>query len=233
MHVFELYSEVMYPLVETMKTGLPKLLRVKKAVKHFSLPEGVVVIDIETTGLEPEDHEMVSYGLFKGSTAEVVVRLTGKERDLIEALEEDLKTLMESNARLWAFYSSFEESWLQTKLSEEFEPLTGYIGELKVVKGRLTDIVPYEFGDRSDGSRIPRLWQNWLDRASLGSLTAIIHHNMADIIREALLYVLDENGAFRPLDSFRDVEIEFIGEPYKPFNEFVENLYEAFTGNKD
>lgn len=120
-----------------------------------------------------------------------MIRLNGSEEELIESLRKDLESLGE--VTIWAFYSTFEQEWLEEKLEL-------YLGErirdLKVMRGRLKDIIPFSFNDPFDGSRIPGLWKNWEERASLGSIAGIIHHNMADILREAFLWALLMNKAF-------------------------------------
>ncbi|MFA4641525.1 hypothetical protein [Pyrococcus kukulkanii] len=195
MHVFEFYRQELYPLAQEAKRNLPGLLRVEREVRALSLPRGHIVLDLETTGLEPEVDEIVSYGIVAGSRAWVVIRLNAPEEDLIEELKRDLEEFKGST--IWAFYSEFEWKWLVEKVGGEFLQENGLrVDDLKQMRGRLTEIVPYDFGDPFDGSRIPGLWRNWQDRASLGSIAGIIHHNMADILREAFLWALLENGAF-------------------------------------
>ena len=190
-HVFEFYRKELQPLAEKVRSVFPPLLRVEREVRGLTLPEGEIVLDLETTGLEPEDSELVSYGIVQGSRAWVVIRLSGSEEELIQELRRDLEAMGEIT--IWAFYSPFEERWLYKKL----EDLDGYeIRDLKVMRGRLKDIIPFSFNDPFDGSRIPRLWENWRERASLGSIAGIIHHNMADILREAFLWALLKNQAF-------------------------------------
>ncbi|MFA4647860.1 hypothetical protein P8X24_11560 [Pyrococcus kukulkanii] len=162
----------------------------------YVLPEGNIILDLETTGLEPETDELVSYGIVAGSKAWVVIRLNGTEEELIENLKKDLEEFKGST--IWAFYSSFEEKWLGYKIGGEFlKEHELRLLDLKQMRGRLVDIMPFPFGDPFDGSSVPSLWESWKVRASIGSIAGIIHHNMADILREAFLWALIENGAFR------------------------------------
>jgi len=191
-HVFEFYRKELQPLAEKVRSVFPPLLRVEREVRGLTLPEGEIILDLETTGLNSWEHEMVSYGIVSGSKAWVVIRLNGSEEELIRELRRDLESL--GDVTIWAFYAPFEEAWLVEKLEDFGAKLD--VRDLKVMKGRLSVIVPFSFNDPFEGSSIPRLWENWRERASLGSIAGIIHHNMADILREAFLWALLQNMAF-------------------------------------
>lgn len=205
-HVFNFYKEEFKHLVEQAKAPLPNLFRVEWDIKGLVLPKEDIILDLETTGLEPETEEIVSYGIAAGTKAWVVVRLNGSEEELLESLKKDLEGLISENKpTLWAFYMQFEKNWLEAKMGTEF--VSKFVwGELKQMRGRLKDIVPFDFNDPFDGSRIPRLWENWKVRASLGSIVGIIHHNIADVFREAVLWALLMNKAF----SVEEVEYSLV-----------------------
>jgi len=191
MQVFEFYKNELGPLVEAAKKDLPKFLTVERELKGLSLPEGMIILDLETTGLEPHEHELVSYGIVRGNKAKVVIRVTGENYELADLLERELENV----ETIGAFYYSFEESWLEEHVySFDVEKYSWC--ELKTQRGRLIDIMPFSFGDTNNGADVPRLWQDWLETNNFESLAAIIHHNMADILREAFLWALIENGAF-------------------------------------
>jgi len=201
-HVFEFYREELQPLAEKVKPYFPPLLRIEREIHGLTLPEDEIILDLETTGLVPKISELVSYGIVAGSKAWVVIRLNGSEEELIESLRKDLESL--GDVIIWAFYSTFEQEWLEEKLELY---LGDRIRDLKVMRGRLKDIIPFSFNDPFDGSRIPELWENWKTRASLGSIAGIIHHNMADILREAFLWALLKNKAF-DIDRIEWEELE-------------------------
>ena len=190
MHTFERYKEQLSPIINNLRSNLPPFLIIEKELQYLELPDGIIVLDFETTGLNEED-EIVSYGIAKNNKVKVVCRLKATEEELLQKLREDL----EGVKVLYAFYAPFEEKFLRARFSD-WDELGIEIRDLKQMSGRLTDIVRYSWGDRFDGSDVPNLWYNWMERLSFGSLSAIVHHNFADIMREVTLLFLLENGAF-------------------------------------
>ena len=150
-----------------------------------------VVFDIETSGLDEYSDEIVSYGIVKNNKVKIVCRLKASEEELLQKLREDLEDVKV----MYVFYAPFEEKFLRIRFSD-WDDIGIEIRDLKQMRGRLTDIVRYSWGDSFDGSDISGLWHNWKERLSFGSLTAIIHHNFADVMRSVTLLFLLENGAF-------------------------------------
>ena len=188
---FVRYKENLSDLIEQAwrALGHTKIRVIEKEIRGVQLPQGVAILDIETTGLEPDTCEIVSYGIVRENRAKVVIRITGEEKELLEHLRKDL----EGVSIPYAFYAQFEEAWLRFKLGDS---LNFQFKDLKRTSGRLKDIVPFDWGDYVDGKQIPNLWQNWKERLSFGSLSTIIHHNMADLMRELILFVVLWNDGF-------------------------------------
>jgi len=190
MNPFSRYKDELSDLVEQAWQALAntKIKTIEREIKGVALPNEVAILDIETTGLKPDICEMVSYGIVVGNRAKVVVRITAEESELLEHLKNDLNGIK----TIYAFYAPFEEEWLSFKLENG---LNVKFMDLKRMSGRLKHIVPFDWGDNTDGEQVPRLWQNWRERLSFGSLSAIIHHNFADLMRELILFlVLWNNG---------------------------------------
>jgi uncharacterized protein YprB with RNaseH-like and TPR domain len=191
MNPYNIYKEHLFDLVRRawLSLSTTKIKVIERKIRGIQLPQGVAILDIETTGLEPDVCELVSYGIIKENRAKVVIRITGEEEELLEHLRNDL----EGVNTLYAFYVQFEETWLRFKLGDS---LNFQFKDLKRTSGRLKDIVPFDWNDYVDGKQIPSLWQNWKERLSFGSLSTIIHHNMADLMRELILFVVLWNDGF-------------------------------------
>lgn len=58
-HVFEFYKEELQPLAEKFRSSFPPLLRVEREIRGLTLPPNEIVLDLETTGLEPKISELV------------------------------------------------------------------------------------------------------------------------------------------------------------------------------
>lgn len=187
--MLELYKQEVEPLMGLEDKDLLSYLTVERELRGISIPRGFAVLDLETTGLEPCQCELISYGIVKEDRAKVVTRLSGDVKGLVNILKDELDDVY----FIIAFYHSFEASWLN---SLGIDPWQFDWYELKVQRGRLVDIMPFGFGDPYNGAQIPELWREWQTKRDWKSLVSIIHHNMADIIREAFLWALIENGAF-------------------------------------
>ncbi|NJE09233.1 hypothetical protein E3E31_12015 [Thermococcus sp. M39] len=181
---------------------------IRREIAGIYLPQPHIVLDFETTGLDPYFDEIVSWGLFYSNTALVAVRLNDSEDShnvLIESLKNMIRNLNSKQApklQLWAFYSAFEAKWLSevvynNRLEWPFE-----LRELKQMRGRLTDILPLPFDDPITGRNVPLVWRKFTRTGDLAYLSLIVHHNYADIVREAILWALLKNKAFK--DFFAD-----------------------------
>jgi len=132
------------------------------------------IIDIETTGLDPSEHEIVSYGICLKNVYTVVARAWGSDRLMRRFAKTYTKLLHNLGFRLYAWYKEFEEEWLGIEFNE-------------------LQIRRYEKKDRSlywgieipaQGSDIPRLWREWQTQRNIVSLNKIIQRNMYDILIE-------------------------------------------------
>ncbi len=140
----------------------------------FNLRDNVV-IDIETTGLNPLYDEIVSYGIAINSVGAVLVRAYASADEFREFCSALTKLLSELGFKLWAWYKEFEESFLGIKFNE-------------------LQLWPYEKKDVSlswgieipaYGVDVPSLWHQWKTNHDVVALAKIILRNMYDIIIEA------------------------------------------------
>lgn len=144
----------------------------------FSLRSNAVV-DLETTGLDEEVSEIVSYGVCLDSYCMVVCRAYGSHAMIKRLARTHVGILLDMGYTVWAWYKVFEENFL------------GY-----EFKGRLRELQkePYEKKDRAlswgmlppiDGKSVPELWMKWVRERDVNALKLIIQRNMYDIMIEA------------------------------------------------
>jgi len=225
MNPFYRYQEELRRIVEQARSGIKdRFVTIEKELKGIQLPEEIAIVDIETTGLDPKLDEIVSYGIVKDrNKVKVVARVIAEEKELLELLKKDLNGIK----TVYAFYVPFERDWLTTKLGD----LNVRFEDLKRMDGRLIHVVNTNWGDDVDGSQVPKLWQGWKERLSFGCLSSIIHHNLADLMRETFLFLTLWNDGF---DGCRITEKEWTENGKKKTGEFEfeEDLEEDTRGGR-
>ena len=149
-----------------------------------------VVLDIETTGLDPREHEVVAVGFTPAEHFEpvVLVRRPDEPEAHFLATVDGLLGGCCSEVSVIGYNVWFDVEFLKRRgsslLFTDVFDLTGPVTEelgfrprLKTAAHRLLGEVPTDV----DGSEVPRLWE-------LGALDLIRHHLFKDIERTYLLY---------------------------------------------
>jgi uncharacterized protein YprB with RNaseH-like and TPR domain len=110
-------KEVEISLEEFRKTlNLPKLIINEETLEIINLGEDKAILDIDTTGLDCWDDEIVAYCLIKGNRLKQVCRGSASEDELLEMLKKDLE-----GVKTIYSYSDFENEWIRHKIGKEFE----------------------------------------------------------------------------------------------------------------
>ncbi len=159
-----------------------------------SIPQGTLV-DIETTGLDSNDDEIVIFGYVQGNRLEIICRTSREEEPFIAQLA---KLVPKLSRPFYAYNLSFEKGFLKAKgMSIEgidlFQPWKEKADELSLKWPKLDELFSHAeqyFNEPViSGKDVPLLWQKFLHTEDKNYLQQIIRHNESDLLRELYLLV--------------------------------------------
>jgi len=160
----------------------------------LGIPQGTL-IDIETTGLDMGQDEIVLFGYIQGSHLEIICRSSQEEAPFIAQLAELVPTLPRP---FYAYNLSFEKGFLQAKgIDIEgidlFQPWKEKAEALYLKWPKLDELFSHAehyFNEPViSGRDVPLLWQRFLSTEDDNYLQQIIKHNESDLLRELYLLV--------------------------------------------
>jgi hypothetical protein len=168
-----------HPRQVDFKVVLPQKQQLKKGC----------VIDVETTGLDPQQHHIVTMGVLEKDRA-VIHQLT------TSAYQEFLTYCIQKAQRTplprYGYNTRFESSFLNIK--DGWHDLTQH-AERRGYDWHNSDYPPY-YRLRLDectysvfkepnirGADVPRTWQEWLNTHKPQTLFKIAAHNLSDLLR--------------------------------------------------
>ena len=178
-------KEVEISLEEFRKTlNLPKLIINEETLEIINLGEDKAILDIDTTGLDCWDDEIVAYCLIKGNRLKQVCRGSASEDELLEMLKKDLE-----GVKTIYSYSDFENEWIRHKIGKEFEYVDLFYG---LEYGSLGDKIRWKFEDEVNSSVIPERWER-VRKFDFYALQEIAAHNRGDALRKLAFLILRYN----------------------------------------
>jgi len=153
-------------------------------MEEFKLPWDLlnnVVLDIETTGLDPSLDELVSAGLAIRDRAVIMLKINmpdGRFRSLVRRL---VITLQGLGYTIWAWNCRFEEKFLD---------LVG-LSELQIKQFERKDAsvrieMPYPI---ISGREVPLYWVKWKNELLIEPLIAIRNRNLYCLLTETMSLV--------------------------------------------
>ena len=160
----------------------------------LGIPQGTL-IDLETTGLDMGQDEIVLFGYIQGSRLEIICRSSKEEAPFIAQLTELVPTLPRP---FYAYNLSFEKGFLQAKgIDIEgvdlFQPWKEKAEALYLKWPKLDELFSHAehyFNEPViSGKDVPFLWQRFLHTENDNYLQQIIKHNESDLLRELYLLV--------------------------------------------
>jgi hypothetical protein len=160
----------------------------------LGIPQGTL-IDLETTGLDVDQDEIVLFGYIQGSRLEIICRSSEEEAPFIIQLAELVPTLPKP---FYAYNLSFEKGFLQAKgIDIEgidlFQPWKEKAEALYLKWPKLDELFSHAeqyFNEPViSGRDVPLLWQRFLYTEDNNYLQQIIKHNESDLLRELYLLV--------------------------------------------
>ena len=154
------------------------------------------VIDIETTGLDPESDEIVTLGFIEANKLQIIQRTSKDQTAFYKELKEVVTNL---KAPFYAYNGSFENRFIQAQLGIKKEVVDVFAPWRKMAESqgqkwpKLDDLVsePEIYLDmpRITGRDCPILWKNYLQTMDRELLTPIMEHNKSDILRTLFLLI--------------------------------------------
>jgi len=177
-------TELAFYSVEEFDFGLKCVDKMQGA-----LPEGVV-LDIETTGLDPKRDEIITFGYIREDTEIILQRAERETSRFYQAIKEELKTIPQP---IFAYYAEFEKAFLEKFgfkgiFVDILEPWKTKADELGIKAPKLDELVPGPekcMGERRTiGEDIVKMWHRYLDSGDLDVLKSIVRHNQIDILQE-------------------------------------------------
>ncbi len=187
----------------------------KKARTHYFLTRILklpiqfqgTIIDLETTGLNPETAEIISIGLLTGETL-TILAITNHCTQALQEFHNAIATLLSSAPQpVYAYNASFEKAFLEKKIGlslaivDAQEPLRDLCKEARrqghsIKWPRLSEVTGSRlneyFGIRDEeilGNRIASLWKKFLRKKDQRLLEKIMYHNSMDVIRTLELLI--------------------------------------------
>jgi len=177
-------TELAFHSVEELDFGL----KCVDKIQGF-LPEGVI-LDIETTGLDPEKDEIITFGYIRENSVIILQRAEQETSSFYQAIQAELKTIPQP---IFAYYAEFEKAFLEKFgfkgiFVDILEPWKTKAEELGIKVPKLDELVPgpekYMGERRTTGRDIVQMWHRYLDSGDLDVLKSIVRHNQIDIQQE-------------------------------------------------
>ena len=160
----------------------------------LGIPQGTL-IDLETTGLDANQDEIVLFGYITGSRLEIICRSSTEEALFLAQLAALVPTLP---GPFYAYNLSFEKGFLHTRgINIEgidlFQPWKEKAEALYLKWPKLDELFSHAEQYFNEpvvcGRDVPLLWKRFLDSGNDSYLQQIIKHNESDLLRELYLLV--------------------------------------------
>jgi len=159
------------------------------------IPKGSL-IDLETTGLNPNQDEIVAFGCIKGNYLKVVQRKCRNETYFLTLINQEFRELRQP---FYAYNAKFERDFVKTKFGinarfvDLMEPWRKKADKTRIKWPKLGELIsePEEyFGEKIiRGEDIPKLWSKYLTSKDFKYLKPIIRHCQIDLLRELVLLI--------------------------------------------
>jgi len=159
------------------------------------IPKGTL-IDIETTGLDPMKHEIITVGSISGTRLSVIQRKVKDKKPFYKEVKSALRRLPRP---FYAYNSEFEEGFLKAqlgmrlKMKDLMKPWREMANHRAIKWPKLDELVsePEMYFDttRVSARDIPSLWDAYLSNRDEKLIELPLRHNRADLLRELYLLV--------------------------------------------
>lgn len=149
------------------------------------------IIDIETTGMDHEKDEIITFGMIERNELRVIQRKSKDPTAFYAYLSENV--LPRLPLPVYAYNSEFEKRFLSKQLGFEaifvdlMEPWRVKADEIEFKYPTLDELIPapeaYIGERRTTAVDVVFLWRKYLREANVRDLTTIIRHNQIDLLQ--------------------------------------------------
>jgi uncharacterized protein YprB with RNaseH-like and TPR domain len=161
-----------------------------------SIPKGTL-IDLETTGLNYSNDEILTAGVISGNT----LRILQRKHKTKDTFNEDVRKLISSLPQpFFAFNSGFEEGFIRNQLGlknikfvDLHAPWRKKAESMGKKWPKLDELITHPeqyFQEKAiTGKDVPELWNKFNKTGNENHLDEIIRHNQIDLLREMMLLI--------------------------------------------
>lgn len=150
-----------------------------------------IILDIETTGLDPKTDEVITFGYIHGDKVIILQRVGRETEKFYRAIKEELSKIQKP---IFAYYAEFEKAFLEKLFDfkgifvDILDPWKVKANELGIKAPKLDKLVPgpekYMGEKTTTGRDVVQIWQQYLKSGNLDDLTLLIRHNQIDLLQE-------------------------------------------------
>lgn len=166
------------------------------------------IVDVETTGIDPELGDVITCGCFSGNKISIFQRVDPTE----DGKRKFFRVLYNWSSfyprPYYAYNKRFEENWLKIRFDHDLMSKWKKTAENNISKDgrtlkwpKVSELIslPHNYYglEDIDGKDVPIIWKEFCDTKGkdIKILDKIIFHNLNDLIREACLLMWDETSA--------------------------------------
>jgi len=157
---------------------------------YASFQDGII-LDLETTGLDPKTSEMITFGYIHGNSLVILQRVEKETEKFYNAIKKELSRIQQP---IFAYYAEFEKSFLEKLFDfkgifvDILDPWKVKANELGITAPKLDKLIPgpekYMGEKVTTGADVVQTWQRYLKTCDLEDLMLLIRHNQIDLLQE-------------------------------------------------
>lgn len=163
----------------------------KCADKIYASFQNGIILDLETTGINPKTSEVITFGYIHGDSLVILQRVEKETEKFYHAIKKEISKIQQP---VFAYYAEFEKSFLEKLFDfkgifvDILDPWKVKANELGIKAPKLDKLVPgpeKHMGEKvTTGADVVQAWQRYLKAGDLEDLKLIIRHNQIDLLQE-------------------------------------------------
>lgn len=164
--------------------------------KMYGIFPNGIILDLETTGINPQEDEIITFGYIQKDSMIILQRVEKETSGFYQAIKKELDKIPQP---IFAYYAEFEKGFLKRlgfkgTFIDILDPWKMKAKELHIKRPKLDELVPgpeKHIGEEmTTGSDVVRMWHRYLNTGNLDDLKLIIRHNQIDLSQEFAALVM-------------------------------------------